>query len=59
MYGAILGDTIGVATEYLSKDEIEFYYGGGRLEHRTIVQDEHRAHFQRGKTTCVSDFMAS
>ena len=57
VYGAVLGDTLGLATEYLSADEIEFYYSGGRLSHNTIVQDEHRSHFQRGKTTCVSDFM--
>ncbi|XP_057368841.1 uncharacterized protein LOC130689916 [Daphnia carinata] len=56
VYGAVLGDTLGVATEYLMADEINFYYGGGRLDHHTIVQDEHRSHFQRGKTTCVSDF---
>lgn len=56
MYGTVLGDILGVATEYLTTDEIEFYYGNGRLNHSCIVQDEHRSHFQRGKTTCVSDF---
>lgn len=56
VYGAVLGDTLGVATEYLKADEIEFYYGNGRLVHNNILQDEHRCHFQRGKTTCASDF---
>ena len=59
VYGAVIGDSLGIATEYLSADEIDFYYGGGRLDHSSIVQDEHRSHFQRGKTTCVSDFMVS
>ncbi len=59
IYGAVIGDTLGVATEYLLTDEILFYYSGGRLEHHSIVQDEHRSHFQRGKTTCVSDFAVS
>ena len=57
VYGAVIGDSLGIATEYLSVDEIDFYYGGGRLDHSSIVQDEHRSHFLRGKTTCVSDFM--
>jgi ADP-ribosylglycohydrolase len=59
IYGTVLGDTLGVATEYLMTDEINFYYGGGRLDHHSIVQDEHRSHFPRGKTTCVSEFAAS
>lgn len=29
VFGAVLGDTIGVATEYLTTDENEFYYGEG------------------------------
>lgn len=57
VYGAVLGDTLGVATELLPKEEIEFYYGSGRLEHAAMVNDEHRSHFRRGKTTCVSDLM--
>lgn len=57
MYGAVLGDTLGVATELLPVEEIEFYYGSGRLEHATMINDEHRSHFKRGKTTCTSDLM--
>ena len=59
IYGAVIGDSLGMATEYLLPDEIHFYYSGGRLDHQSIVQDEHRSHFQRGKTTCVSDFAVS
>jgi len=57
IYGAVLGDSLGVATEYLAFGEIDFYYAGGRLNHHSFVQDEHRAHFLQGKTTCVSDFI--
>ena len=59
IYGAVLGDSLGVATEYLAFGEIDFYYAGGRLNHHSFVQDEHRAHFLQGKTTCVSDFIVS
>ena len=59
IYGAILGDSLGVATEYLTVGEIDFYYAGGRLNHHSFVQDEHRAHFLPGRITCASEFMVS
>ena len=59
IYGAALGDTLGLATEYLPSDEIEFYYSDGRLSHDAILSDEHRSHFQRGRMTCVSDLMVN
>ena len=59
IYGAVLGDSLGVATEYLPLGEIDFYYADGRLNHHSFVQDEHRVHFLEGRTTCVSDFIVS
>ncbi|GFY57586.1 uncharacterized protein TNIN_139951 [Trichonephila inaurata madagascariensis] len=57
LYGAIIGDALGTATEFLSRDECRFHYDEETLTYSDIIRDEHRAHWTRGDWTSNSDQM--
>ncbi|KAG8191565.1 hypothetical protein JTE90_021170 [Oedothorax gibbosus] len=57
LYGAVIGDALGTATEFLSKDECQFHYNEETFTYADIIRDEHRAHWTRGDWTSNSDQM--
>ncbi|XP_015913747.2 uncharacterized protein [Parasteatoda tepidariorum] len=57
LYGAVIGDALGIATEFLSLDECHFYYNEETLTYNDIIRDEHRVHWSRGDWTSNSDQM--
>ncbi|GIY45436.1 uncharacterized protein MJ1187 [Caerostris extrusa] len=57
LYGAVIGDALGTATEFLSQDECRFHYDEETLTYADIITDEHRAHWNRGDWTSNSDQM--
>lgn len=57
LYGAAIGDAIGVATEFMTVDECAFYYDPQCLEYTSIRRDEHRVRWKQGDWTCNADQM--
>lgn len=63
LYGQALGDAMGLATEYMSKEEIEnkYYSNGIKLDNEFkfdhIVQDYHRKTWKKGDWTDDTDTM--
>lgn len=57
LYGAAIGDAIGLATEFMSADECAFYYDPQCLEYASIRRDEHRVRWKQGDWTCNADQM--
>ncbi|KAH9505046.1 hypothetical protein Btru_061501 [Bulinus truncatus] len=56
IYGAAVGDAIGLACRWMSKDEVEFHYGRDEdLRYDKIVQDEHRVLWKPGDWTSNFD----
>ncbi|XP_076331546.1 uncharacterized protein LOC143236826 isoform X2 [Tachypleus tridentatus] len=58
IYGAVIGDALGIATEWLTPDECEFYYNLEDLDYSKIIQDDHRVHWKKGDWTFNGDQMA-
>ena len=48
IYGAAIGDAIGIATQWMSPDESRFHYDAATITYSDIVTDEHRVHWKRG-----------
>ncbi|XP_046385591.1 uncharacterized protein LOC124155630 isoform X2 [Ischnura elegans] len=71
LFGAVVGDSIGLATEFLSRDECMFHYcplgkttstdGSATvlplLQHDQIIRDGHRVRWSRGDWTSHSEIM--
>lgn len=51
VYGAAIGDAIGLSCRWMSADECAFHYGDDELVYGQIVQDEHRVMWTRGNWT--------
>lgn len=60
IYGAAIGDAIGVACRWMSDDEINFYLvNDNELTYDKIVQDEHRILWRQGDWTSNFDQFVS
>ncbi|PRP75133.1 hypothetical protein PROFUN_03969 [Planoprotostelium fungivorum] len=57
IFGAALGDAIGLATEFLSKVEAQFHYHDQKLDYYTFIRDKHRSAFTPGDWTDDTDQM--
>ncbi|CAG5123150.1 unnamed protein product [Candidula unifasciata] len=56
VYGAAIGDAIGVSCRWMSADECAFHYGcGDDLVYSNIVRDEHRVLWRQGGWTSNFD----
>jgi len=55
IFGAALGDAIGLATEFLSKVEAQFHYQDQYLHYNTFIRDRHRSAFTPGDWTDDTD----
>lgn len=54
VYGAAIGDAIGLATRGMDKDQCKFHYTD-QLTLTDIVQDEERIHWRKGDWTSNFD----
>lgn len=56
IYGAAIGDAIGVACRWMSADECAFHYGNDEeFMYDKIVRDEHRVLWRQGSWTSNFD----
>nr|XP_006823529.1 PREDICTED: uncharacterized protein LOC100377592 [Saccoglossus kowalevskii] len=58
IYGAAIGDAIGISTEHMTRDECRFHYDIDKLDYQSITQDKHRVRWQKGDWTVDFDQMA-
>ena len=60
IYGAAIGDAIGVSCRWMSDDECSFHYSCDEdLIYSNIVQDEHRVLWRQGDWTSNFDMFVS
>ena len=57
MYGAAIGDALGLATVNMTQDECKFYYDKTSLNYSDIVTDKQRLHWEQGDWTTAFDQM--
>ncbi len=57
LFGHAIGDALGLATEFLSKNQVNRYYPSGIRSYGEMIQDRHRAHWQPGEWTDDTDQM--
>ena len=55
IYGAAIGDAIGIATENMDLDECKFYYDPVTLTYTDIARDSHRVNWRPGDWTIDFD----
>ncbi|XP_013396425.1 uncharacterized protein LOC106163399 [Lingula anatina] len=55
LYGAAIGDAIGLATEFMPVQEAQFYYEPETLTYSDIVRDQHRVRWRQGDWTVDFD----
>ncbi len=59
LYGAAIGDALGLATMNMTRDECNFYYDAETLNYSDIISDKHRLHWDKGDWTTAFDQMVS
>jgi len=50
-FGQAIGDALGLATEFMSKEEVKEHYPNGVPHYQDIVQDKHRSRWTAGDWT--------
>ena len=53
--GQAVGDALGLATEFMTKEEIAIHYPNGIKDYNDIYQDEHRLRWSKGSWTDDTD----
>ena len=51
LYGAAIGDAVGLCTEFMMPDECQFHYDKDSLSWEHMVKDRHRSKWQKGDWT--------
>ena len=54
LYGQLIGDALGVSTEFMTKDEVSKIYKN-RIIYENIIDDNHRSNWKKGEWTDDSD----
>ncbi len=54
-FGQAVGDALGLATEFMSKVEVDKHYPDGVADYAQIVQDKHRSRWKPGQWTDDTD----
>ena len=55
LYGAAIGDAVGIATEGMRPDECQFHYNPETFTYTNIVRDSYRTHWKQGDWTTHFD----
>lgn len=55
IYGAVIGDALGISTCCMSADECHFHYNPDNISYTDIVQDELRVRWKQGDWTSNFD----
>lgn len=55
LFGQAIGDALGLATEFMTKDEVAITYPNGIHSYSDIIQDRHRSRWQQGEWTDDTD----
>ncbi len=57
IYGQVIGDALGLGTEFMAKEDVKKYYPNGLSSYEQIVQDYHRVRWPKGAWTDDTDMM--
>lgn len=57
IFGQAIGDALGLASEFMTKEEIKYFYPNGICSYDDIVQDRHRSLWEKGAWTDDTDQM--
>lgn len=57
IFGQAIGDALGLATEFMTKEEVLHIYPQGVSSYQDIIQDRHRSLWQKGAWTDDTDMM--
>lgn len=55
IYGQAIGDALGLATEFMSIEEVNQFYPNGVQSYSDIIQDKHRIRWEKGDWTDDTD----
>lgn len=57
IFGQAIGDALGLASEFMTKEEVKHLYPNGIHSYDDIIQDRHRSLWQKGRWTDDTDQM--
>ena len=57
LWGQAIGDALGLATEFMTKEEVAYFYPDGIKDYQDIISDSHRCRWKKGAWTDDTDQM--
>ena len=57
IWGGVIGDAIGLGTEFMTKDQIKQYYNSKPYTYNDIIQDQHRTSWEKSDWSDDTDQM--
>jgi len=56
-YGSVIGDSLGLLTDFMSQSEAEFHYNKDDLDQTQMHEDEHRSRYSVGQVSPASHLL--